>query len=237
MAESSPLHPVSLFTASFILLSYFCCRLFPSYLEIVIKDILAPNLQWHAGRTAAAIRTTAVSCLWALIHCQMLAPEEILKVKDALMPQIIAAMDEDSKISRLMGCRIVGGILKVCGRQFDEIQLGKTYPEVLKRLDDASADVRLTAAHTLTDWFKCLKDSDVKSAMKSHIEFLYQELLIHLDDQDPDTQSAVLEVLKEGSVLYPELLVREVEVAIHKHRTPAYCNQLLHHIQTTREAA
>lgn len=211
--------------------------LFPSYLEIVIKDILAPNLQWHAGRTAAAIRTTAVSCLWALIHCQMLAPEEILKVKDALMPQIIAAMDEDSKISRLMGCRIVGGILKVCGRQFDEIQLGKTYPEVLKRLDDASADVRLTAAHTLTDWFKCLKDSDVKSAMKSHIEFLYQELLIHLDDQDPDTQSAVLEVLKEGSVLYPELLVREVEVAIHKHRTPAYCNQLLHHIQTTREAA
>lgn len=211
--------------------------LFPSYLEIVIKDILAPNLQWHAGRTAAAIRTTAVSCLWALLHCQMLAPEEILKVKDALMPQIIAAMDEDSKISRLMGCRIVGGILKVCGRQFDEIQLGKTYPEVLKRLDDASADVRLTAAHTLTDWFKCLKDSDVKSAMKSHIEFLYQELLIHLDDQDPDTQSAVLEVLKEGSVLYPELLVREVEVAIHKHRTPAYCNQLLHHIQTTREAA
>lgn len=77
MAESSPLHPVSLFTASFILLSYFCCRLFPSYLEIVIKDILAPNLQWHAGRTAAAIRTTAVSCLWALIHCQMLAPEEV----------------------------------------------------------------------------------------------------------------------------------------------------------------
>uniref|UniRef100_A0A8C3LPM2 Dynein axonemal assembly factor 5 n=1 Tax=Chrysolophus pictus TaxID=9089 RepID=A0A8C3LPM2_CHRPC len=207
--------------------------LFPHYLEIVIKDILAPNLQWHAGRTAAAIRTTAVSCLWALIHCQML----ILKVKDALMPQIIAAMDEDSKISRLMGCRIVGGILKVCGRQFDEIQLGKTYPEVLKRLDDASPDVQLTAAHTLTDWFKCLKGSDVKSAMKSHIEFLYQELLIHLDDQDPDTQNAVLEVLKEGSILYPELLVREVEIAIDKHRTPVYCKQLLHHIQTTREPA
>lgn len=48
------------------------------------------------------------------------------------MPQIIAAMDEDSKISRLMGCRIVGGILKVCGRQFDEIQLGKTYPGTYK---------------------------------------------------------------------------------------------------------
>ncbi|NXJ12074.1 DAAF5 factor, partial [Odontophorus gujanensis] len=211
--------------------------LFPSYLETVIKDILAPNLQWHAGRTAAAIRTTAVSCLWALIHCQVLAPEEILQVKDVLMPQIIAAMDEDSHISRLLGCRIVGSILKVCGRELDEMQLGKAYPEVLKRLDDASPDVRLSAAHTLSSWFTCLKDNDLKSAMKSHIEFLYQELLIHLDDQDPNTQNAVLEVLKEGSVLYPGLLVRETEVAVRKHRTPLYCNQLLHHIQSATETA
>ncbi|KAM7091441.1 dynein axonemal assembly factor 5 isoform 2-T2 [Ciconia maguari] len=211
--------------------------LFPSYLETVIKDILAPNLQWHAGRTAAAIRTTAVSCLWALTHCEMLSPKEILKVKDGLMPQIIAAMDEDSKITRLMACRIVGVFLKVCGEQFDEDKFTNTYTEVLKRLDDASCDVRLAAAHTLTNWFKCLKESDVKSAMESHIEFLYQELLIHLDDPDQNIQNAVLEVLKEGSVLYPELLVKEIEGVVHKHQTPAYCNQLLHHIQSAKESA
>ncbi|NWH60300.1 DAAF5 factor, partial [Geococcyx californianus] len=209
--------------------------LFPSYLETVIKDILAPNLLWHAGRTAAAIRTTAVSCLWALVHSEMLSPEEVLKVKDGLMPQIIAAMDEDSKIARLMACRIVGVLLKVCGKQFDGDKLTNTYTEVLKRLDDASSDVRLAAAHTLTNWFKCLKDSDVKSAMENHIEFLYRELLIHLDDPDQNTQKALLEVLKEGSVLYPELLVREIERVVHKHRTPDYCNQLLHHIQSVRE--
>ncbi|XP_074742673.1 dynein axonemal assembly factor 5 isoform X2 [Strix uralensis] len=211
--------------------------LFPSYLETVIKDILAPNLQWHAGRTAAAIRTTAVSCLWALIHCEMLSPKEILTVKDGLMPQIIAAMDEDSKITRLMACRIVGVFLKVCGRQFDEDKFTTTYTEVLKRLDDASRDVRLAAAHTLTNWFKCLEDSDVKSAMESHIEFLYQELLIHLDDPDQNIQNAVLEVLKEGSVLYPELLVKEIEGVVHKHQTPVYCNQLLRHIQSAKESA
>ncbi|XP_030157437.1 dynein assembly factor 5, axonemal isoform X1 [Lynx canadensis] len=40
---------------------------FHHYLDTVTKDILVPNLQWHAGKTAAAIRTAAVSCLWALI--------------------------------------------------------------------------------------------------------------------------------------------------------------------------
>ncbi|XP_009688412.2 dynein axonemal assembly factor 5 [Struthio camelus] len=209
---------------------------FLSYLETVIKDILAPNLQWHAGRTAAAIRTTAVSCLWALIHCEMLSPKEILEVEGMLMPQIIASLDEDSKMTRLMACRIVDVFLKVCGRQFDSDKLINTYPEVLKRLDDASPDVRLAAAHTLTNWFKCLKDNDVKSVMQNNIRFLYQELLIHLDDQDQNIQNAVLEVLKEGSILYPELLVREIEVVVHKHRTPVYCNQLLNHIQSPKES-
>ncbi|XP_010157393.1 PREDICTED: HEAT repeat-containing protein 2, partial [Eurypyga helias] len=209
--------------------------LFPSYLDTVIKDILVPNLQWHAGRTAAAIRTTAVSCLWALIHCEMLSPTEMLKVQDELMPQIIAALDEDSKITRLIACHIVGVLLKVCGRQFDEKKFTTTYTEVLKRLNDASHDVRLAAAHTLTDWFKCLKGSDVKSAMEGHTEFLYQELLIHLDDPDENIQNAVLEVLKEGSILYPELLVREIEGVVHKHRTPEYCHRLLHHVRSAKE--
>lgn len=43
------------------------------------------------------------------------------------MPQIIAAMDEDSKMTRLMACRIVGVFLKVCGRQFDEDKFINTY--------------------------------------------------------------------------------------------------------------
>uniref|UniRef100_A0A8C3TCU0 Dynein axonemal assembly factor 5 n=1 Tax=Chelydra serpentina TaxID=8475 RepID=A0A8C3TCU0_CHESE len=206
---------------------------FLSYLEIVIKEILAPNLQWRAGRTAAAIRTTAVSCLWALIYSEMLSPKEIFKLEDALMPQVIATLDEDSKMTRLMACRIVSVILNICGKQFDLDKLNNIYPELLKRLDDAAHDVRLAAAQALTNWFKCIRNDDEKSILKSHIEFLYRELLVHLDDPDQNIQRAVLEVLKEGSVLYPELLVKEIEAVEHKHRTPAYCNQLLQHIQST----
>ncbi|KAF2976700.1 hypothetical protein EK904_009227 [Melospiza melodia maxima] len=189
--------------------------LFPSYLETVIKDILAPNLQWHAGRTAAAIRATAVLCLWALIHCEMLSPKEILRVKDELMPQIIASMDEDSKITRLMACRIVDVFLKVCGRQFDADKFKNTYTEVLKRLDDASCEVRLAAAHTLANWFKCLKDSDVKSSMENHVEFLYQELLVHLDDPDENLQKAVLVALycvSFGVIFYFQLCNKKREL-------------------------
>lgn len=52
-------------------------RQFHHYLDTVTKDILVPNLQWHAGKTAAAIRTAAVSCLWALISSEVLSEEQV----------------------------------------------------------------------------------------------------------------------------------------------------------------
>lgn len=52
-------------------------RHFHHYLDTVTKDILVPNLQWHAGKTAAAIRTAAVSCLWALISSEVLSDEQV----------------------------------------------------------------------------------------------------------------------------------------------------------------
>lgn len=52
-------------------------RQFHGYLETVVNDILAPNLQWHAGRTAAAIRTAAISCLWALMSSDILSAKQV----------------------------------------------------------------------------------------------------------------------------------------------------------------
>nr|XP_033819652.1 dynein assembly factor 5, axonemal [Geotrypetes seraphini] len=208
---------------------------FLGYVESLIKDILVPNMQWHAGRTAAAIRTTAVSCLWALLHCQILAAVELLQVLEILMPQVIIALDEDSKISRLMACRIINVILQICGNQFDPDKLNKIYPELLKRLDDASEEVRIATARTLISWFRCITDDYDYMTYKCHIEFLYQGLLIHLDDADSGIQIAVLETLKEGSSMYPSLLEKEIQTVIHKHRTPVYCEQLLQHIKSAKD--
>ncbi|XP_029432583.1 dynein assembly factor 5, axonemal [Rhinatrema bivittatum] len=208
---------------------------FHSYVETLIKDMLVPNLQWHAGRTAAAIRTSAVSCLWALLHGQILSTEQLLQVQEMLMPQVISTLDEDSKMTRLMACRIINVILQICGNQFDPDKLNKIYPELLKRLDDASAEVRIAAAKTLITWFRCITDDYERTMYKSHVEFLYQGLLVHLDDPDNSIQIAVLETLKAGSAVYPSILVKEVEAVRHKHRSPVYCDQLLQHIQSAKD--
>lgn len=69
--------PLSLALSSSPALLCFLPRLFHHYLDTVTKDILVPSLQWHAGKTAAAIRTAAVSCLWALISSEVLSEKQV----------------------------------------------------------------------------------------------------------------------------------------------------------------
>ncbi|KAM4697766.1 LOW QUALITY PROTEIN: dynein axonemal assembly factor 5 [Rhinophrynus dorsalis] len=204
---------------------------FHSYSESFIKDVLVPNLKWHAGRTAGAIRTVAVSCLWVILQSEVLSRLEVLQVEEVLMPPVISALEEDSKMSRLMSCRIIRSLLSTCDKQLNADKLNKIYPALLKRLDDASDEVRVAAAKTINVWFKCISDDYDRTTYKGHLEFLYRGLLVHLDDPDTSIQITVLDVLKEGSAVCPSLLTQEIEAVRNKHRSPAYCDQLLQHIQ------
>ncbi|KFO37623.1 HEAT repeat-containing protein 2 [Fukomys damarensis] len=206
---------------------------FCGYLDTVVKDILMPNLQWRAGKTAAAIRTAAVSCLWALTSSDILSAKQVQDVQDTLLPRILAALEEDVQTTRLISCRIINIFLKTSGDVMNPDKFIKVYPELLKRLDDVSNDVRMAAASTLLTWLRCIQSSEGKSYYQSSIQYLYRELLIHLDDPESTIQDTVLEVLKEGSALFPDLLVRETEAVIHKHRSATYCEQLLQHVQAT----
>ncbi|XP_004598224.3 dynein axonemal assembly factor 5 [Ochotona princeps] len=209
---------------------------FHEQLETMVKDILAPNLQWHAGKTAAAIRTAAVSCLWALTSSDVLTAQQVEAVQEALLPQVLTTLDEDSQRTRLVSCHIVNSFLKTSGAVADSDRLIKAYPELLKRLDDVSDEVRVAAACGLATWLRCVGSIEGRSCYQGHVQHLYRELLVHLDDPEKAIQDAVLGVLKQGSGLFPELLVRETEAVIHKHRSATYCEQLLRHVQATPAA-
>jgi len=208
---------------------------FHHYLNTVAKDILVPNLQWHAGKTAAAVRTAAVSCLWALLSSDVLSEKQIREVQETLMPDILTTLEEDSQMTRLISCQIINRFLKTSSGVADPDKFIKIYPELLKRLDDVSHEVRLAASSALVAWLACIQNDDGKSYYQSNVQFLYRALLVYLDDPEGAVQDAVLEVLKAGSVLFPELLVRETEAVVHKHRSPAHCQQLLRHLQASRQ--
>uniref|UniRef100_A0AAQ6A8Y3 TOG domain-containing protein n=1 Tax=Amphiprion ocellaris TaxID=80972 RepID=A0AAQ6A8Y3_AMPOC len=195
--------------------------------EQFLCDVLLPNLVWRAGRTAAAVRTAVLSCVLALLHGQAITPGQLLSLEEKLSPRVLSALDEDSQMSRLFACRSLSAILRLIGTSLHQEALNKIYPELLKRLDDSSEEVRGEALQALDLWLSSLtKDYDLELC-SPHLQLLFQQLLLHLDDPDSSVQDRVLDVLKKGSSVHPVLLRREVEAVRDKHRSPVYCDLLL----------
>ncbi|XP_053706872.1 dynein axonemal assembly factor 5-like isoform X1 [Synchiropus splendidus] len=198
--------------------------------EKFVSDVLLPNLIWQAGRTAGAVRTAALSCLLAVLHGGTISPAQLLGLEQKLSPQVLSALEEDSPMARTLACRSLATMLGLIGSELHPEALNKIYPELLKRLDDSSEGVRQVALQTIGLWLSNLNKNYNAEVFSSHLEFLFQQLLLHLDDPDSSVQDQVLGVLKQGSTVHPALLKKEVVAVRDKQRSPLYCDQLLQHL-------
>ncbi|KAJ8319390.1 hypothetical protein KUTeg_004481 [Tegillarca granosa] len=184
---------------------------FRDFAVTVVKDIIMPNCIWVAGKTAAAIRTTAVSCMWALLQSGVLTKEKIT-----------TCMDDSNKSTRLISCRVMTRIFDLMGTSISQDRLHNMYPELLKRLDDSSDEIRITVSKTFLAYLDCFEGGYDVELYRAHLEAIYKGLLVHLDDPDSN-------VLKKASEIQPDMLISEVETVKHKHRTPKYCEELIQH--------
>ncbi|XP_072549719.1 dynein axonemal assembly factor 5-like [Salminus brasiliensis] len=207
-------------------------RCFGDYVGVFLQALLLPNLVWRAGRTAAAVRTSALSCLLALLQGGAISKEQVLSVEPKLIADLISALEEDSQLSRLLASRSLETLMSITAHCLSPDTCNKIYPELLKRVDDSSDEVRAEALKALSVWFSSLgKDYDPNTC-RPHLQFLYQQLLLYLDDPDQRIQLIVLDVLKVGSIADPILLQQEVEAVRDKQRSAEYCDQLLSHIRS-----
>ncbi|KAF7220950.1 dynein axonemal assembly factor 5 [Nothobranchius furzeri] len=200
--------------------------------EKFVCDILLPNLVWRAGRTAGAVRTSALSCLLALLHGGSITAGQLLCLEEQLSPRVFSALEEDSQTSRLFACRSLSAMLGLIGTSLHHEALNKIYPELLKRLDDSSEEVRGIALQAVGLWLSSLTTDYNPELCAPHLQLLFQQLLLHLDDPNSSVQDQVLEILKKGSSVHPALLRREAEAVRDKHRSPVRCDLLLQHISS-----
>lgn len=109
-----------------------------------------------------------------------------------LLPQINNLLEDDSRTTRLVSCRVLQHILAICGTSLHPDCLHTMYMDLLKRLDDSSDEVRLAVAKTFVTYFSCFpKEYDI-GLYRAHLEALYRGLLVHMDDPDSTIQQAVL---------------------------------------------
>lgn len=228
-----------------------------AFLNIVIEEVIMPNLVWSAGRTAEAIRTAAVACLcsalqdnppidYALIAVQgsdgdksdkkvNLFPtkESLSPFLEKMIPLLVGLVDDNSTLTRQHALRAICCLAMLASSRgcFTADILHKLYFAVLKRLDDSSDKVRSYATQTLCTLFSHRPDIYDTVLYGAHVDALYSAMLIHLDDADEGFRKEMLDSIIKLSDVDPALLMKKVKANIHLYRNKAAYERLSSHIE------
>lgn len=190
------------------------------FVSTIIKELIVSGLIWTAGRAAEAIRTAAVCCLCAILQNKVINPDEIDEINeegssaneeneksratitaeqfpsifDEIVPVLISLVDDKAKKTRLYSMRAICLLITIGQRLscLKDEHIHRTYPVILKRLDDGCDDVRYAAVEALVDvWSVASEDYDTVVS-RSHVDALYTTMIIHLDDPESRFQEIML---------------------------------------------
>ena len=104
---------------------------------------------------------------------------------------MVSTLDDENKNTRLYVCKFFLLILTNSGEQFDKDQLHKLYPELIKRLDDQSEDIRNEILSVFSVYIDCLNKNYDYVLYQAHLQVIYENLLLYLDDSSLDYQLKV----------------------------------------------
>ncbi|XP_062515941.1 dynein axonemal assembly factor 5-like [Corticium candelabrum] len=200
--------------------------IFQPHALAIIRSMILPNCVWSGGRTAAAIRTAAMSCLWALLQNKWANGSLLEEIKLEMMTQVTSCLDDSNQSTRLVSCKVLRLIFMLLESRLDVDALHQMYPDLLKRMDDNSDSIRMATIKTLSSYFSCFPKEYDRGLYRAHMEAIYRGMLIHLDDPSEEIQDAMLGVLKEAAVINPTLLKEQLDNVRHKHRVSEYCDKL-----------
>lgn len=161
--------------------------------EEILNEMILPNIAWKAGRSAGAIRMTACASLVLLMQNKAAKPINLSdKSVDKLIKMMLSSLDDDNKSTRLYVSRVFLMTLDYYGHRLDKDQLHKLYPEFIKRLDDQSDEIRQEILKIFYVYFSCLNQNYDKILYQAHLQMIFENLLLYLDDGNEEFQLKIL---------------------------------------------
>ena len=208
--------------------------------EHLLAAMLLPNLVWRAGKAAEQVRLASMLCLsrlLALPRDDLITAEQLAQQTEGALPVLISSLDDDNVETRGLTCTVLTHALRRLGPAglLTSENVRALYPELLKRLDDASDDVRMRVCEPLLALIAAFRYSSVHADGanfdRTNFQYLLRGLLVHLDDASPDIQQATFGVLDAAVAIDVVVFTDEVKAVRERHRSTRLCDALIEKAQ------
>ena len=192
----------------------------------IVENLFKPSLKWRKGRSEEAARSASAAALWS--YSKLFKNFQTLET--ILLPEIVSLLDDDLSQTRLIACKLVEEMINQAGNKLSlDGFYHKIYIDLAKRLDDTDDNVRRTSLRAWRSLFKVFlefENYDVDSMYSAHWEYIFEKLLVHMDDPDESFRILVFEALEEGKGISDRILKQEFNKVKCKHRNQDLCEKL-----------
>jgi len=197
---------------------------------VLITGIIIPQLVWHSGSVAAAIRLQATLCLQGLFRRQLISSKMLMEIDGSLSPVLKGNIDDDDPDIRMAICRCYGHYFELRASPLEHIPLTDLHRDLVKRMDDSNDAIRIEVARIFTLMFKtCFPPFKNYDYSDQHFKYIVKSFLIHLDDSNPEVQQACFAFLKNVCTYNLDTFRGQVEAVRGRHSDPTYLERLIEH--------
>ncbi|KAJ3331441.1 HEAT repeat-containing protein 2 [Blyttiomyces sp. JEL0837] len=217
----------------------------PEVADQFAETVVVPAGTWKPGRKLLAVRTQAMTVMHLLLQtkvplegcvgCLRGGDIERMAQQDGsqFLPVLVGCFDEDDISTRITALKVMGLILDGCKDGVGKLNADNfklIYPEMIKRLDDASDDVRVVACSSISSLVKAIttwqsqysqqqtEQSGFVDASGKYIETrldnvhwtaMVKGVAIHVDDSSLRIQDAGSAALLDVSLAAPRDVASE----------------------------
>lgn len=197
--------------------------------QLLIKEIVVPNLIWRVGRVEATIRKVALAVCYGILKAGAVQTETLFNIAMEIVPLLVGHLDDSEVTPRLMACLGLAVIFERLRGVFSDQAIREMYPKIIARLDDSSDDVRVAICTTLDKFLLCGVSKNCYTG--TLIDYILDQLFIHLDDPNPNIQQAVFNTIVTASNVDKGLVIKKAESNRLSHRSPVLCDKVIIEVQ------
>eukprot|EP00592_Proboscia_alata_P017710 CAMPEP_0194399932 /NCGR_PEP_ID=MMETSP0174-20130528/126933_1 /TAXON_ID=216777 /ORGANISM="Proboscia alata, Strain PI-D3" /LENGTH=691 /DNA_ID=CAMNT_0039196393 /DNA_START=1382 /DNA_END=3460 /DNA_ORIENTATION=+ len=201
-------------------------HLFQPFTVDLIENVLMPNLVWRVGGKASSLRKVTVASLYSLLRAGGATSRALCSVAPRLLPLLKSNLDDNDASTIQIVCLSLAMIFDNLPGMLGVEPVNHLYPDLIKCLDDSNDNVRFAAIKALKSFFVAASPCHFKGTV---INYMSEQILIHMDDPNEKLQYACLDLLKAALKIDHGAVVKQVEVARVSHRSVFFCCELLQH--------
>ena len=194
------------------------------FVEKLVRNAIIPNLVWQSGALASSLRKVTAAVLFSLVCGGGLSDVALFKCAPVLLPVLKSTISDDDSSTRELATATLAKVFEMIPGLLGEEAVHQIYPDLMKGLDDSNERVRFASCDALLYF---LTSASSKNYKGTAIEYMVENLFLHLDDPNPDFREKVYDVLTTAISVDSNTVARNAKTSLSSHHIKDLCLKLL----------